>query len=555
MNDGPLARYLVPIRRWWWIVVGLTLLAAGLAWVTQPTAGFTEEEIADPSTDFRATHILVRNDDAPTQLAFDLILLLADQGDLTNRVVDAMGGVAGTSDVEAVELEADAEIGTLTITAVENTPDEAATLASTYADELVDFLDERSIDSIENDLASTEQRIEGVRATIDELEAELAELPEGDPDRQLLEAELQAESDLFGTLRSQQRSLEDQLAGGAPSFETIQEPSPVPADATAGPIPLPTNPALRIGAAALAGLLGGIALVLAIDYLDTRVRTRRQAEEAFGLPVVAELPYRYSRDRKSQPLPARDDPGGVSAEVIRALRLSVSLAPAWHLSSFPRNGGGPVGTKTAVELEQEPSSIVVTSPRTGDGKSTLVANLAVSLAEGGKRVVVIDCDFRRPAVGELLGVAPGRGLRELTHATERPLGSLTVPTNVTNVAMIRSGSPGYAPPWFLAESYKLVDQVLSFADVAIFDTGPITLTNEASSLLPHVDTSLMVARAGKVATDQARDAVEQLSRVGARVTGVVLVASETRRRYGYGYYGPSPGRSSAPTGESAPVSS
>lgn len=539
MNDSPLARYLVPLRRWWWITVGLVVLAVGITLATLPDQNVTEEELIAEGVDFRATHLLIRNQDAPAQLSFDLISLLARQGELTNRVAQATVPAIDATDVEMVELAPDPNTDSMAITAVQPTPDLAASLATTYADELVAFLDERIQNTIESDLERTVRRLEDVEARLDALDAELLTAPEESPERRLLEAELDSLIGEFGQLRTEERSLLDQQEGLTRSFVTLEEPSPVPLseDETAI-LTLPTQPVLRVVLMVFVALLLGFAIVLSIDYLDTKVRTRRQAEDAFGLPVLAELPCRPRRLVQRHPLPAYDDPGGVTAEGLRALRLSLSLAPTWHLTSLSREGTGTVGAKTPIDLDVEPRSIVVTSTLTGDGKSTLVANLAVSIAEGGKRVLVVDCDFRRPAVGELLQVEPELGLRELARVDERPLGELAVPTVAKRVAMVPAGSVGVTPPWFMTQAAELVHRCMRIADVVIFDTGPITLTNEASALLPHVDTSLIVVRSGRVATDQARGTVEQLTQVGAHVSGLVLIGSEGRRRYGYGYYRP-----------------
>ena len=538
MNDSPLARYLVPIRRWWWVIAALMIVAVTVAWLTLPEP-LTDEEIASDATSFRATHLLIRNDDAPAQLSFDLIVLLADQGDVTNRVLALLGDDYDAADVASVVVEPDESIGTLSVTAVQNTPGRAEELATAFALQLVAFVDERTATTLENDLARVSSQVEQTENDIDDLQAEIAELPEDDVDRRLLEAELDGLVDEFARLRAQERSLLDQRAGLAESFVTFQEPSAVPSEAEGVSLVLPASPTLRLALAALLALLVGVIVALVIDFLDTRVRTRREAEEAFGLPVIAEVPMRSRGEQIKDPLPAFNDRSGVTAEVLRSLRLSIALAPTWHLTSLSRSdSGGAIGTKAPVEHEYEPRSILVTSPLTGDGKSTLVANLAVSLAEGGKRVLVVDCDFRRPAVGALLDVTPGLGLRELAHATERPLLDMASATIVPNVAMVRSGSKGVTPSWFMAQAQALVGQALEVADVVLFDTGPITLTNEASALLPYVDTALVVARTGKVATDQARDTIEQLTQVGAHVSGIVLIGSEGRRRYGYGYYAP-----------------
>jgi capsular exopolysaccharide synthesis family protein len=536
MTDSPLATYLEPFRRWWWVVVGLVAVTLAVTWLTLPEQRpQTEAEIASNATSFRATHLVIRNEAATTQLSFDLVELLARQGELINRVADRMGAGIEPADVEGVSLETDVDTQTMSITAVRPTADEAVELATAYAEELVFFLEERSRNSVENDYQRVTQRLEEVEASIAMVESEIAGLPEGDVARRLPEAEIDSLLEEFSTLRTQQRSLAVQREGLVDAFVTLEAPSPIPVQ-EADRLSMPQQPAARLALAAVMAALFGVAVVIVLDRIDTRVRTRRQAEETFGLPVIAELPRRSRRHVRRHPLPAFHDPGGVTAEVLRSLRLSISIAPTWHLSALSRNGTGAVGSKTPVKLDHEPRSVVVTSTLTGDGKSTLAANLAVSVAEGGRRVLVVDCDFRRPAVGKVLEVDPGLGLRELAQIGERPLRDLASATIAPNVAMVRSGSRGVTPPWFMREAKDLVERCLEMADYVIFDTGPITLTNEASALLPHVDTALMVVRSGRVATDQARGAIEQLTQVDARVSGIVLVSSNARHRYGYRYY-------------------
>jgi capsular exopolysaccharide synthesis family protein len=538
MTESPVARYVVLLRRWWWVVATAVLFAILVTAVTLPDQGaMTPEERASEATSFQATHLLIRNGEAPSQLTFELITLLTQQGELLTRIAERAGEDIGLTDVQAVMLTPDPLTDTISVTAVRPTPTEAAALATIYATELVAFLDERTRDTVENDYERITGRLEEIEASIDDLQDAIADADADDPQRPLLEADLTSLLDEFTQLRTQQRSLAEQREGTTASFVTLEEPSPVPViDEGDDLLALPQRPALRFALAFIGGLLLGVAIVVGLDRFDTRIRTRRQAEEAFGIPVLAELPRRSRRHIAANGLPAYSDPGGVTAEVLRALRLSVALAPTWHLSSLTGDASGAVGGKTPIKPEYEPRTLVITSALTGDGKSTLAANLAVSIAEGGKRVLVVDCDFRRPAVGKLLDTEPGVGLRELTRLDERPLHDLATPTIAPNVAMVRSGSRGVTPSWFMAEAGLLVARCAQMADVVIFDTGPITLTNEASALLPHVDTGLVVVRAGKVDVEQARGAVEQLTQVDAHVSGVVLVASESRRRYGYGYY-------------------
>ena len=555
MKDlNPLDRYLVPVRRWWPVLVGALALGLFVAWITLPEPPHepTPEELADPTVTYRATHILLRNSDSPAANNFDLVMLLARQGDLTNRVVERMDGEVSPGDVDAVSLEPDNNIGTLSITAVQPTPDLASELASTYADELNDLLLERDETSREEAIASANRRLVELRERIDELEAEVETLPEDSVDRRLLEAELEGLIEQYASLQQELRRLTDLQTSAIVPFETLQEPSPVSTAAPEGGSAFEPSENrdlwFVVGAVLALGL--GIAVVFAIDHFDTRVRTRRDAEDAFGLPVIAEFPRRSAKERSAHPLPVSSEPDGATAEGFRSLRLAVLVSPTWHLSGQVPVGSNAVGSVAAVAEHDLPQSLVVTSPLTGDGKSTLVANLAASFAGSDQRVLVIDCDFRRPAVGEMFGVKPGEGLRDLGDPYEQPLKDLVVATSLNGIELVRSGEPGIAPPWFVNHSRAIVEQAVDLADVVLFDTGPVLLTNEALTLIPAVDTTLLVARARKVSLAQARDTVERLTRVSADVAGVALIAGEGSRRYAY--YEPTKERDSGPASASGP---
>ena len=538
MSDSPISRYFEPVRRWWWIVAATILVAVLGAVITLPEqVQLSEEELFAQAAQFRATNILIRNPEQTSALPFELIQLLAQQGELTNRVVDRLGDQVTAGEVEAVELVTDPNIGTLSITVVQDMPEDALRLSEVYTEELISFLDERAAGDLAAESDQVRREVEQLEASIDALQSEIAGLAPGATDRAVLEAEVQVQIEAFAVARARQSTLESQIAGLAPGFTMLQPPSPVPVIAEDdGVVRLPADPVRRVMGVTLLALVVGIILALVVDALDTRIRTRRDAEEAFGLPVIAELPARGKREREKDVLPIVSDPTGVTAEVMRTLALTIELAPTWHLVALPRDGDSALGTKTPENPDGPPKTLVVTSPLTGDGKSTLVANLAASLAEGGKQVLIVDCDFRRPAVGSFLEATNGPGLRDLADVRDRPMDELMTETSAPNVKLVRSGSRGVTPPWFRAQVGELVALAKKEADIVIFDTGPITLTNEASAIIPHVDTSILVLRAGRVANDQALGTVEQLTQVGARVSGIVLVGSEGRRRYGYGYY-------------------
>ena len=535
MKDvNPLQRYLAPLRRWWMVLAGALVIGLVATWVTlpEPPSG---EGVVDPDAQFRATHVLLRTDDSPTAVSFDLVMLLARQGELTTRVVERMGGEVTSSDVEAIAIAAEPSIGTLSITAVQSTAEAAVELTEVYAEELNELLAERAATELQSDLRRQRELVANLEGRINEVQEEVSPLPEGSLDRRLLEAELE---DLLGRFAAEQaalRDLESREAAGELAFGTLQEPVGLPADADdVATLALPQSPVARFGILGLLALLVGVAIVMAIDRLDTFVRTKRDAEEAFGLPVIAQLPRRSTKERESHPIPVLGDSSGVTAEAFRSLRLAVLRAPKWQLSRLTPSSNGSVGTVAPVPAGSEPQALVVSSPLMGDGKSTVVANLAASFAESGQQVLVLDCDFRRPAVGAILGVnGAGVGLRGLTRVGEKPLEELCVATMVDGVRMVPAGEAGIAPPWFMTDCAELVAEARELADVVLFDTGPLSLTNEAVTLVPAVDTAIVVVRANKATWAQGREAVDRLARVGANVAGLVFVGGDAPRRYGY----------------------
>jgi capsular exopolysaccharide synthesis family protein len=173
--------------------------------------------------------------------------------------------------------------------------------------------------------------------------------------------------------------------------------------------------------------------------------------------------------------------------------------------------------------DRQLQTIGVTSAAPGEGKSTTVANLAVALAEGGRHVIAVDADLRRPGLHHLFGVSSGEGLSSvlLGDARELPL----VETVVPGVRLLASG-PLPANPLDLLASHRL-EQVLGLAaaqaDYVLVDTAPAGVLADAAVVAPRLDGVLLVVSQGRTKRDLAVRAREQLERVRANVLGVVLV--------------------------------
>jgi capsular exopolysaccharide synthesis family protein len=186
-----------------------------------------------------------------------------------------------------------------------------------------------------------------------------------------------------------------------------------------------------------------------------------------------------------------------------------------------------------------PRTILVTSAGPGEGKTLVVANLAATYAELGKRVLVLSCDFRRPKIHRLFGVPNDHGLSEALEASngQPVLRGHVRSTPLTNVRVVPSGAiPESAGELLTSRNMReALVEARKEADIVLLDTPPVLATSDASHLFPDVDTVLVVARAGKTTAEVAERSSELLRRMRAPVVGVALNGS-TEEMVPRGYY-------------------
>jgi non-specific protein-tyrosine kinase len=187
-------------------------------------------------------------------------------------------------------------------------------------------------------------------------------------------------------------------------------------------------------------------------------------------------------------------------------------------------------------LDNPIRTLVVTSPAVGEGKSTTVANLAVTLAQSGRRTILVDCDLRRPSLHELfdLNSAPGLTNLVLDEVDRPPLQE----TAVDNLWLLASGPQPPNPADMLGT--RKVDQVVEtlteMADIVLFDAPPVIAVTDAAVLGAKVDGVLLVISAGKTRREHAERAKELLEKARVRIVGVTLT-NAPRDSSIRGYYG------------------
>ena len=166
-------------------------------------------------------------------------------------------------------------------------------------------------------------------------------------------------------------------------------------------------------------------------------------------------------------------------------------------------------------------TLVVSSAETNDDKSKTAANLAVTMAQGGNRTLLVDADMRRPALHDLFGISNGKGLSELILEG----GSASVSsTNVENLSVLTAGSKPLNPADLLGSkrSGEIIDSFKEEYDIVVFDAPPVIPVTDAVVLGSKVDGVLLVVQAGKSRRDHAEKAKAILDQAKVRILGATL---------------------------------
>jgi len=294
--------------------------------------------------------------------------------------------------------------------------------------------------------------------------------------------------------------------------------------------PVKPNKRLNLILGLLVGLFLGVGIAFIREYFDRSVKTAEELQ-SYGLSAVAIVPeidvktalerfQKISRDPESEePLKARlvthYDPKSSVAEAYRTLRTNIQF-------SSPDK---PIKT------------LVISSAGPGEGKSTTVANLAITFANLGKKTVLIDADLRKPILHKVFDMQRDPGL---THAIigSHAIDDVVKKTEIDNLSIITCGEIPPNPSELLA-SYKLssiLGELREKYDVVLFDSPPVIAVTDATILSTVTDGILLVVRANKTDTRALQRAVELLSHVKCNVLGAVLNGVSVSGGYGSYYY-------------------
>lgn len=452
-------------------------------------------------------------------------------------VGDVRGSLGGSSRIIAVSLAS---------------PDPlvAAGGVDAYIDAYGEYRQAKAEERLQESTQQTQGKIDELQKEIDRLTQELddrrrevdskfipvqgegatqALIRQADANRARLAVEEQVKPRL-NSLLSQQISLEQlrrelvansQRAGERPTVLT-------PPTAPTRPVkPTPFKDGILAGGA---GLVLGIALALLFEYLDDSIKTKEDVRRAIGdaVPVAAIIPSFPGVKRSDVPdVISLSAPRSPVAEAYRALRTSVQF----------------------LDIEEPLGALAITSAVSSEGKTTTLANLAVLMAGTGRRVIVLDCDLRRPRIHECFGLSNEIGFTSVLIGAAPLSTAIQRVPGTRNLALLSSG-PLPPNPSELLSSRRFKELVLSLrADdsLLLVDTPPLLPVTDAAIIATSMDQVLLVSSTGRSTRKQLRQAVDILRQVEAPLTGIVLNRADAERKgYSYGYHyhekaSPSPG--------------
>jgi capsular exopolysaccharide synthesis family protein len=291
----------------------------------------------------------------------------------------------------------------------------------------------------------------------------------------------------------------------------------------------PVSPNRRQDAmlAAALGLLLGVAVAVGLDRMDDSVRSPDDIAEQLNLPVLGMIPaIKVDADGRTAPsvtmerLVTHANPRSPVAEAYRSLRTNLAFARA----------------------REEVKTLVLTSPGPADGKSTTVANLAITFAQQGQRTLLVDADLRRAVLDKTFSVPRSPGLTEVIVG-EAQLSTAVNATAVPNLFVLGSGHFPPNPSELLgsAAMRNVLREAKEQFEVILFDSPPLLAVTDAAVLATMVDGTVLVVRMGATARGAVRRALGQLQAVHGRVLGSVMNDVDLRKSsyyggYGYAYY-------------------
>lgn len=431
----------------------------------------------------------------------------------------------------AVSISAEDQTHVVTISSQNVSPTRAAREANTYAATFVDVRRDALVKDLLAGADQIRQQIAGIDKAIAALDKPVNALNDqitASNDPAVRQRLTNRRDQLVADNDSKRTSLENRRGTASEQLDKLQLSADVTQTGGAQIVSEAARPTSRVGPtpkrdavlSLILGLLLGGALAFLFEYLDDSVRTKDDLDRATGgLEVVGLVPQVDTwRDRRAAELVSITAPRSSASEAYRGLRTSLQF----------------IGVDRTLKLVQ------ITSPSVSEGKTTTLANLGVALARAGQRVVLVDCDLRRPRLHRFMGVSNDRGFTSAILGEVTMEEALIAVPDQPRLVLLPSGPPPPNPSEVLSSriARDLIKSLADVADYVLVDSPPLLPVADAVVVAGFVDAVILVATARSTTKRAARRAIELLRQVDAPLIGAVLngVGAEATYAYGYGGY-------------------
>jgi tyrosine-protein kinase Etk/Wzc len=394
---------------------------------------------------------------------------------------------------------------------------------------LVDSTRARLLEAAQSQILASDAKLSALDTLAALYAADMRKYPETESEEERLTRQVGTIREMANSLRS---DYERARIAEAVEIGDVEVVDPARRGVSVGP-----DKTIELALLILVSLALGSAAAFARDHFDTAIRQRAQMETVLRIPGLAFIPQISSRSPSSKPsllssfanrnqghlntpdrLVTVHESRSAGAEAYRALRTNLIFSQA----------------------VQTLKRMVVTSAGAGEGKSTVVSNLAVTFAQQGMRVLLLDADLRRPRLHTIFNIPQEPGLTDAVLG-RADMQDVARAVDVDNLYVVTSGIIPPNPSELLGSEHfsKLMKAWTEQYDVVLLDSPPLMVASDAAVLAAGSDGVIMVVRAGRTESELARAALQQLHGVGARVIGAVLNDPDAKGiSYGteYGYY-------------------
>jgi tyrosine-protein kinase Etk/Wzc len=390
-----------------------------------------------------------------------------------------------------------------------------------YSQELVTRILQQEIE-----LESIQARQEILAEIVSGYNAKLNSLPDKSLMLARLERGAKVNENIFLMLKEKYEEAKIQEAGQIGMVRIVDPAFPAGS-------PMKPKKKLNLLAGAFLGLFLGWGVALIREKMDGSVKTMEDLEQA-GYTVLANIPVIRGKDGFGRKKSHKNE-----SEEQQAKRIAASLVTHFEPKSAVSEAYRTFRTNIQfAQLDKPVKTLLVTSPSAGEGKSTTIANLAITMAQQQIKTVLIDADLRKPVLHSVFGLDRQKGL---THYLTGKAGLEQViqPTRIENLSLISSGPLPPNPAELLGSQKlrELVERLQGRYEMILFDSPPAMAVTDAVVLSTLLDGAVLVATSGQTHRNSLRYANQALKNVGANLLGVILNRIRMESIYGsYHYY-------------------